>query len=314
MGAYSETPERAPRILEALSPEHQIVSPSSYGQDYLLRVHTPGYLRFLENVYPAWEARGGTPSGLIPYTFASRAMGHILNDIVHSAGHYCFDPQTPIVSGTYTAARASAECALTGADLLHSGERFAYALCPLPGHHASRDLYGGYCYLNNAAIAAEHLRSRVAIIDIDYHHGNGTQAISYDRPDVLFISIHADPNRQYPFFSGSPDEMGSGSGVGANRNYALPTEVDDDAYLKVLQSSITSITDFGADHLIVSAGFDIYVNDPLGDFGITLRGLNQIASSLASLELPTLIVQEGGYNTDDLGKCASEFLAGFETS
>jgi acetoin utilization deacetylase AcuC-like enzyme len=314
MGAYSECPERADRILTALRADHEIVPPRKYNTKDLLPVHSADYLSFFENVYHAWESGGGSTDGLIPYTFASRSMEHIPNDLVNSAGYYCFDPQTPIVAGTYTAARESANCALSAADLVLEGDKSVYALCRPPGHHASRDQYGGYCYLNNAAIAAEHLRSRVAIIDIDYHHGNGTQSIFYDRPDVLFISIHADPNRAYPFFTGSPSETGTGAGTNANKNYALAQDVDDQAYLEILHSACTRIKNFAPEHLIVSAGFDIYENDPLGDFRITFDGFSRIASAIKQLDLPTIIIQEGGYNTDELGSCVSHFLSGFETS
>jgi acetoin utilization deacetylase AcuC-like enzyme len=311
MGAYSETPDRALRILDALSPSHDIVSPTNHGPEPLAKIHNSNYLHFLENVYKAWHDLGGSDKGLIPFTFSRGKVAHIPDDLVRSAGHYCFDAQTPIVAGTYNAARASADCALTAADLVRSGERVAYALCRPPGHHASSDLYGGYCYLNNAAVAAARLGSRIAIIDIDYHHGNGTQDVFYDDPDTLFISLHADPNRAYPFFSGVAQESGAGNSTRTSLNIPLPSDITDDDYLAALASATARITDFSPTALVISAGFDIYKDDPLGDFNITLTGLTQIAEALSALDLPTVIVQEGGYNTDALGTCASHFLAGF---
>lgn len=312
MGPYSESPDRALRILNALSGDHDVVSPSVDAGKAIRQIHDADYLAFLETVYTAWEARGGTPDGLIPYTFASRRMAHLPADVVDRVGHFCFDAQTPIVAGTGRAARASADCAVTAAETVRSGAACAYALCRPPGHHACRDLYGGYCYLNNAAIAAAHLGGRVAIVDVDYHHGNGTQDIFYDRDDVLTVSLHADPDRAYPFFSGGADEVGAGPGAGHNRNVPLPPAVDDDAYLQVLAAVGAFIRRFSPDFLVVSVGFDTYREDPLGDFHVSIDGFRRIGSALRALDRPTVLIQEGGYDTAALGRCAASFLTGFE--
>jgi acetoin utilization deacetylase AcuC-like enzyme len=242
----------------------------------------------------------------------------------------------PIVAGTYAAARAAANTALTGAALLLEGQRATYALCRPPGHHAGRDLYGGYCYLNNAAIAAQflgvggwespptpnlqpptpnpQLTHRVAILDVDYHHGNGTQQIFYERGDVLFASIHADPARQYPYFAGHADERGAGAGLGANLNIPLEADVDDGRYLEALDEALRAVRAFDPRFLVVSAGFDTFGGDPIADFALSSAVYPQIGRRIAALGLPTLIVQEGGYAVEALGENAVGLLRGFDTT
>jgi acetoin utilization deacetylase AcuC-like enzyme len=272
-------------------------------------------------------------------------MGRRCDHPVAAPGYYCFDMSAPIVAGTYAAARAAADAALTGAALLLEGQRAAYALCRPPGHHAGRDMCGGYCYLNNAAIAAEHLAttdhrpptadkadtqhairntrhgsrvthhaSRVAILDIDYHHGNGTQQIFYERGDVLFVSIHADPARQYPYFAGYADERGAGEGLGANLNISLRANVADERYLAALDEALAAVRAFDPRFLVVSAGFDTYGGDPIADFALSSAAYPRIGRRIAELGLPTLIVQEGGYAVDALGQNAVGFLRGFESA
>jgi len=307
---YFECPPRAEVILQALreAPGFAIVAPEPHHAELLQTVHDPGYLHFLEHIYPAWVKAGEPPSGVVPVTFAQG--GRRPAALVNQAGYYCFDT-TPIVDGTYAAALDAARCALTGADLLLRGERSAYVLCRPPGHHAARALCGGYCYLNNAALAAARLGGRVALLDIDYHHGNGTQEIFYTSGQVLFLSLHADPDHQYPFFWGHPDERGAGKGEGCNCNLPLPAGTTDHAYLQALDQALGLIRDFGPDYLVVSAGFDLLAGDPLGDFAVTLEGLQRIGERLAGQRLPTLVVQEGGYNLNNLGPAAMRLLAPF---
>ena len=228
------------------------------------------------------------------------------------AGYYGIDT-TPLTPGAWDPALGSASAALAGAAALLTGDSSAYALCRPPGHHAGRDYFGGYCYLNNAALAAIHLASqgRVALIDIDYHHGNGTQDIFYASADVLFISLHADPAYQYPLYWGYADERGEDEGEDLTRNFPLPPGTDDAAYLAALDAGLTLIADFDPSYLIVSAGLDIYRGDPLGDWEITQEGLQQIGARIAAMALPTLLVQEGGYDLDDLGANVRRLLAGF---
>jgi len=208
--------------------------------------------------------------------------------------------------------------ALTGAALLLEGQPLAYALCRPPGHHAGTDLYGGYCYLNNAAIAAQHLaggleraeRHRVAILDIDFHHGNGTQQIFYEREDVLFVSIHADPAREYPFFAGYADERGAGAGLGYTLNYPLEAGVADGRYLAVLDRALAAVAEYAPRYLVLSAGFDTFGGDPIGDFALSTAAYPAIGRRIAALGLPTLVVQEGGYAIAALGENAAGLLRG----
>jgi acetoin utilization deacetylase AcuC-like enzyme len=241
-------------------------------------------------------------------------MSKKTEELANQKGYYCFDAQTPIVQRTYEAALSSAYCALTGAEILLKGETAVYALCRPPGHHAGRDLYGGYCYLNNAAIAATRLNkeARVAILDIDYHHGNGTQDIFYDSDQVLLVSIHANPNRAYPFFSGFDDEHGCGAGRNFNHNFPLGANVDENQYLKVLNQAIEIIQKFSPGFLVVSFGVDTFCDDSLGDFNLSLESFSHIGGQTAQMRLPTLLVQEGGYNIQQLGKCVVNMLSEFK--
>ena len=307
---YFECPQRAENILQALRehPVFEIIPPQAYPAEALLHVHDSGYLHFLEHIYTAWVKAGEPASGVVPVTFAQG--GRCPADLVNQTGYYCFDT-TPIVADTWTAALAAAHCALSAADLLLGEERTVYALCRPPGHHAATAQCGGYCYLNNAVLAAARLGWRVALLDIDYHHGNGTQEIFYTSDQVFFVSLHADPDHQYPFFWGFADERGAGKGEGYTRNLPLPAGTDDRAYSAALDQTLALIRDFHPDYLVVSAGFDLLAGDPLGDFAVSLEGLQRIGERLAGLRLPTLMVQEGGYNLGNLGPAALKLLAPF---
>jgi len=219
----------------------------------------------------------------------------------------------PIDENTWKAAVVSAHCAIAGARILRSGESHVYALCRPPGHHAGPDFFGGYCYLNNAAIAAQVLREngeRVAILDIDYHHGNGTQAIFYAEPDVWYGSLHVDPDTDYPFFAGYADEVGIGAGEGTNWNVPLSPGTDQGRYLSALETLLVRLTAFKPQWLIVSAGFDTYIGDPIGTFQLTTSGFNKVGQRIRTLNVPTLVVQEGGYCVPDLGRNVAAFLKG----
>jgi acetoin utilization deacetylase AcuC-like enzyme len=215
-----------------------------------------------------------------------------------------------IVEGTYQAALASANCALSAAELVSSGERISFALCRPPGHHAGKDYAGGYCFINNASVAANWLSSKgkVALLDIDYHCGNGTQDIFYERNDVLTISIHADPNFEYPHYWGYADETGSGAGLGFHKNLPLERGTDNGIYLSALDEALSLIRKFEPKHLVVSAGMDIYADDPLGKIKVTTEGIGEIGKRIASLGLPTVIVMEGGYANEVLGINITTFL------
>ncbi|MDD4735283.1 MAG: histone deacetylase family protein [Kiritimatiellae bacterium] len=230
-------------------------------------------------------------------------------------GQWCTDAVTPIMKKTYAVARASAETALTGAELLLSGrEQAVYALCRPSGHHAGPRVFGGYCYFNNVATAAEFLapHGKVAILDIDYHHGNGTQEFFEERKHVFTSSIHGDPNVEYPYFWGYANEQGRGQGLGANLNLPLAKGADLETYLKAVDAFCLAMRAFEPDYLVVAAGFDTHTTDPIGGFALQTPDYGMIGARLAALELPTLICQEGGYNTEVLGDCVCNFIREFD--
>jgi acetoin utilization deacetylase AcuC-like enzyme len=313
-----ERVERAERLREALvAAGHPVVEPTGHGAAPILAVHEPALVGFLEGAWAAWRAAGG-PEALIPDSFAvgrlARGGGRDLGGGIGRAGWFCFDTATPLVAGSFTAAVAAADAALTGADLVAGGAPAAYALCRPPGHHAGPGYYGGFCQLNNAAIAARSLArlGRVAIVDVDFHHGNGTQDIFWEDPEVQYVSLHGDPARHYPHFMGARDEVGGGPGRGATRNLPLPDGTGDDAYLDALAEAMALVTAFEPATLVVSAGFDTFAGDPLGAFQVTTGGFRRIGAALAAAGRPTLLVQEGGYAMDALGANAVALLEGFE--
>ncbi len=229
------------------------------------------------------------------------------------AGYYIMDLSACIVEGTFPAALASANCALSAAQAVGGGERSAFALCRPPGHHAGKDYAGGYCFINNAAVAANWLSSKghVAILDVDYHAGNGTQDIFYERDDVMTISIHADPDFEYPHFIGFAGERGRGRGFGFHHNFPLPKGTGDAEYLYMLDKALALIREFKPVYLVVSAGMDIYADDPLGTVKVSTQGIGEIGKRIASLGLPTVIVMEGGYANEALGRNILTFLTPF---
>jgi acetoin utilization deacetylase AcuC-like enzyme len=282
----------------------------------LWRVHDADFVRFLRTAHAQWRSAGKQGS-MLPSGFPARAMrqDRIPAGINGRMGYYAFDAGTPIVEGTWDAALAAAQCALTAAALVAEGERSVYALCRPPGHHAGRSVYGGYCYLNNAALAAQHLRdlgsSKVAILDVDYHHGNGTQDIFYARDDVLFVSIHGTPDTEYPYFLGYADERGSGAGEDCTRNYPLPGGTGWTAYQDALERALDDIARFGADALVVSLGVDTFEGDPISAFRLQAGDFPLMGTMLARLQLPTVFVQEGGYAVEEIGGNVVGVLAGF---
>jgi len=233
-------------------------------------------------------------------------------------GYYCLASETSISEGTWEAAYASAQVALTGAKLVQGGERAAFALCRPPGHHAAQDMFGGYCFLNNAAVAAQFLRDdgaeKVAILDVDFHHGNGTQAIFYDRDDVMFLSLHGDPDDAFPYFLGGADETGEGRGEGFNVNYPLPPGCPYSKWAEALDDACAKIAAYGPDALIVSLGVDTFENDPISFFKLTSADFANYGSRLARLKLPTLFVMEGGYAVKEIGVNTVNVLDGFESA
>ncbi|MEX1035483.1 MAG: histone deacetylase family protein [Sneathiella sp.] len=318
-GVAHPNPEQ-PRRIEVLK-EGAIAAgcgfqaPEDHGSGPIAAIHTAEYLVFLQNIYARWRRIDGASEEVIPNVHPDRRNAHYPKSAVGQAGYHQADTACPIASGTWEAAYWSAQTALTGADMLLSGEKSAYALSRPPGHHAFSDYAGGFCFLNNSAIAAEHLLQagrKPAILDVDVHHGNGTQGIFYERPDVLTVSLHADPDRFYPFFWGSAQERGEGAGLGYNLNLPLPRGTGDDEYLKTLDKAFERIQAFGADCVVIALGLDSYENDPLQGLSITTPGFARLGTAISTLELPTLLVQEGGYLSKELGENLTSLLTGFE--
>ncbi|TMJ20348.1 MAG: histone deacetylase family protein [Alphaproteobacteria bacterium] len=308
---FAETPARAESIRAALGGTEPA---RDHGEAPLRAVHGEAYLAFLRSAHRDWRAAGreGDAGGYAWPVVRRRPLD--LNRIDARLGLYSFDASSPIAAGTWEGAYWSVQTALTALDAVLDGEGPAFALCRPPGHHAGADYLGGYCYLNNAAIAAEAaVKSgrRVAILDIDYHHGNGTQDIFYDRGDVLFVSIHADPVMDYPYFWGHADESGEGDGQGATLNLPLPRGTDLGAYIPALERALARIDAFAADLLVISYGADTFSGDPISHFRLETGDYRAVGRRIASLGKQSLIVMEGGYAVDALGTNVASFLAGF---
>jgi len=310
--AHDEGPARAHSILKAVRRlRWPVTAPALVAPDALLSVHTPDYVDYLQHIWREWTDAGFPSEGAVPSTFPRRLDAPIPADPRGRAGSYGFDTETPVGERTFEAALAAAACALTGADMLLAGARSAYALCRPPGHHAGPGYCGGYCYLNNAALAARRLASNgrtAAVLDIDFHHGNGTQDVFYEAPDVLYASIHGDPRHAYPFFWGAAEETGAGPGEGLNLNLPLPLGSDDGAWLGALGRALGATDSFEPAYLVVSLGTDACAGDPVGGFRVTPDAFAQAARRIASLGVPTLVVQEGGYDQTSIGRSVTDFL------
>jgi acetoin utilization deacetylase AcuC-like enzyme len=317
---HPDTPARGDLLLRAaLEFGLSARSPDDAGLLPIEAVHAPGLLALLQTAYQRFAQLREGPRPAVPDTFAVREFGaRALSDSIPRSiwgqlGHYCTDNLTPILPRTWEAAYWSAQIAVSAADALNAGAPLVYALCRPPGHHAFRDLYGGFCYLNNVAIAADLLTKhgrRPAIIDIDYHHGNGTQAIFYERADVFFCSIHADPDVEYPYYCGFAHETGRGAGQGYTLNLPLPLETEETDYLRALDTALTATEDFAPDVVLVSLGFDTLAGDPQGGMQLEVSTFAHIGRELAGLRRPLLVIQEGGYLLPALGPALSAFLEG----
>jgi acetoin utilization deacetylase AcuC-like enzyme len=317
-GAVVANPEvagRATTLLAAVREAgHTIVAPDDYGPGPREAVHGKDYLDFLATIHDGWQRLAGAAEEVVPNIHPGRHMNRRPVGLAGLVGYHTADTACPIGAGTWAAAVASANVAVHAASLVLGGERAAYGLCRPPGHHAYADQAGGFCYLNNAAIAAQHLRltlGRVAILDVDVHHGNGTQGIFYERPDVFFASLHADPSDYYPFFAGYAEERGAGAGLGANLNLPLQPRSGDREVLAALDTALAAIAEFAPDALVVSLGFDASEQDPLGVLKVTSAGFAAMARRIEAAGLPTVLIQEGGYMSAVLGRNLAEFLAAF---
>ncbi len=314
-----EMPSRAEMILERLKETGfgEIVAPERFGDEALYAVHAADYVRFLESAWSEWVAEEGDQAFAIAWVFPCRGLRQTAPESIHGKlGYYAFDVAIPIVEGTWRAVRSAADVALTGFGLLNGGARAAFSLCRPPGHHAMRDLGGGYCYLNNAAIAAQALRDsdarRVAVLDVDYHHGNGTQSIFYHRSDVLFVSLHGDPQSEFPYYLGYSDETGEGAGEGFNLNLPMPSGTAWKDYSAALTAALARIREFGPDALVISLGVDTFKEDPISRFRLENDDYLRMGEAIAGLGAPTLFVMEGGYAVEDIGINAVNVLTGFE--
>ena len=309
---YEERPARVGALMEAMESTNlfTVVKPRRYPESHILQVHERRFVQYLKRLCRSLPQGRPVYADTFPRRQPARRPKTVDPDL---AGYYCLDSFTPLDDGAYRAARASVDTALTGADEILTGMPVAYALCRPPGHHAERALYGGFCYFNNAAIAAHYIggHGRVAVLDIDFHHGNGTQDIFYGREDVLFVSIHGDPEMAYPYFTGFKEETGIGDGRGFNRNFPLPKDTGDDRWLAALDKAIRLIRRHRPDYLVVCLGLDTLRGDPTGFFSLTPEAPREAARRLARLKKPTLVVQEGGYNLRNLKEGATAFFGGW---
>jgi len=305
--ACFECPERADLVLAAVRQAGlgDIIEPRDFGLEPVYRVHDRRFVQFLQDAWDLWTAAGRSGDAL-PYSWAVRDMqAREPEHIDGKLGYFSFDATSPITSGTWRAARSSVNTALSGAAALLAGDRCVFSLCRPPGHHAAHDYFGGYCYLNNAAIAAQYLRDRgagrVAILDVDYHHGNGTQSIFYARDDVLFVSIHGDPDQEFPFFLGRSDETGVAAGRGYNANFPLRWQSSAAEWFDALARATPLITDYAPDYLLVSLGVDTFIDDPISQFRLQNDDYLTMGANIAALNLPMLFILEGGYAVSDIG-------------
>jgi acetoin utilization deacetylase AcuC-like enzyme len=318
VAAYGESPERAELIYEALMdiPEVDLKRAETFGHEHFGKIHAAGYLNYLETAYMEWVADGLRSEGIMPEFFA---IGHLRNpeppaSPLGKAGYYMTDSCTMIVKGTWEAIRHSGYTALTGARYLLAGERSVFSLCRPPGHHAGYDFTGGYCFINNAALAAKFLQDsgspetggtrKVGILDIDFHHGNGTQDIVQRLENILLVSIHGDPRHSYPYISGYENENSA-----KNVNFPLPAGISDETYFGVFREAVTRIKSFGAEYLVLSLGVDTFEKDQLGDFSLSTGIYGKLAEYLIiELDIPVLVIMEGGYNIEYLSTNVLAFL------
>lgn len=318
----ADLPSRTDALLAALQHEGlPVTQPADYGTAPALTVHTPEYLEFLATAFQRWQALPDAGPEVLPNTFpywnarpdAPRRPPCPSQALIAHVGYYLGDLAVPVGPDTWRSALVSTHSAAAATDAVLSGDPAAYALCRPSGHHARADRASGFCYLNSAAIAAERLRAkyaRVAVLDVDAHHGDGTQAIFYHRPDILTVSIHADPASYYPFFTGYTHERGYGPGEGANLNLPLAPGDGDDALDAAMKRAVDAVAAFAPDALVVALGFDSHAQDPIGVLKVSTSGFSAVGAHVRGFALPTVVVQEGGYQVSVIGDCLRAFLQG----
>ncbi len=311
---YVEAPVRVRLIAQEIErlDLFERMAPQHFPRAWIYAVHDRRFVDYLQKTC----AKIGNGPSVYPYVFPIRNRSHPPRDLPLRAGYYCIDTFTPLNANVYAAARRAVDCALTAAEQVLAGRRFSYALVRPPGHHAERQAFGGFCYFNNAAIAAHYLSrcGPVAVLDIDYHHGNGTQEIFYERADVLTISIHAHPSIAYPYFTGFANERGDGPGLGYNLNLPLPEQTPPDAYRRALATALAHVRKFQPRFLVLATGFDTAKGDPTGSWEHRGDDFQQIGTLIAAENYPTVVIQEGGYRTRTLGRNAARFFAGLAGS
>lgn len=312
-----EKPSRMDFILDRIRGENlgDVIPPSDFGLEPVLAVHDSEYVSFLETCWQEWTDEGMEGEAIAASWPARRMQQRCPAHIDGKLGYYALAAETSITEGTWDAARASANVALEGAARL-AGQKVVFSLCRPPGHHAALDMYGGYCFFNNAAIAAQSLLagglSRIAILDVDFHHGNGTQDIFYKRDDVLFISMHGQPEDAFPHFLGYADETGEGAGKGFTLNLPMPPGTPFGPWRDALKTALERVSSFSPDVLIVSLGTDTFEKDPISFFKLTSDNFFSYGQDLAQIGLPTLFVMEGGYAIEEIGINTVNVLQGFE--
>jgi acetoin utilization deacetylase AcuC-like enzyme len=312
-----ERPSRMEFILRELKKRKfgTLVAPGPLDMKVVRKIHDAGFLKFLETAWSEWT-KAGYRGEIVPTGFPARGMRAICPDNIDGkVGYYAMAMETCITAGTWAAAKSSAAVAHGAQKLIAGGEKVAFALCRPPGHHAHGDMYGGYCFLNNAAIAAQAFRgagaTRVAILDVDFHHGNGTQDIFYKRADVLFCSLHGEPKDAFPYFLGYADEKGAGPSEGFNANYPMPAGTPYSAWSKALDHACRKIANYGPDALVVSLGVDTFEKDPISFFKLKSLDFKRYGARIAKLRLPTLFAMEGGYAIEAIGLNTVNVLEGF---
>ena len=313
-----ECPQRMDHIMQRIADVKlgEVVEPQEFGLDPIARIHAPDLIEFMRTAHTSWKQRHGDTDAL-PICWPSRTFRQKPPmEIDGRLSYYSFDAGTPITAGTWQAITSSVNVALTGVELIQGGQKTVFSACRPPGHHAAFDIYGGYCFFNNAAIAAQALldggAGRVALLDVDYHHGNGSQSIFYDRADVLYVSLHGDPRQEFPYFLGYADETGTQTGEGYNCNFPMPWGTQWDDYRECLDQGLERIHNFSPDALVISLGVDTYEKDPISKFKLKSEDFLEIGSKIAQqIHCPSLFVMEGGYAVDEIGINVVNLLSGF---
>lgn len=318
-----ETPARLEYVLSELKarPVGELREPGQADMALIRRVHSPRYVDFLASAWNEWLALapGNSEIDILPSVWPVRGFRHdvLPENFAARVGLFSFDSGSPLTAGTWEAAVAGAACAIEAADAVRAsgGSRAAMALTRPPGHHAGHDFFGGYCFLNNAAIAAQRLLDggarRVAVLDVDYHHGNGTQSLFYERADVFTASIHGDPRTEYPFYLGHADERGVGEGAGFNLNLPLPAGTDFATWMACLEDAMEAVRQCRAEALVVALGVDTFEGDPISSFRLKGEDFLAVGTTLAGLGLPTVLTMEGGYAVAEVGRNVVNVLEGF---